>query len=57
MTTSGDPVVSSESSPASIESIEMFDPPPTRRVFSPGDVLRLLIGLGLIAGGYSAFGW
>lgn len=48
MTTSGDPVVSSDSSPASIE---VFDPPRTRRVFSPGDLLRLLIGLGLIAGG------
>jgi len=48
MTTSGDPLVSSDSSPASIE---MFDPPGTRRVFSPGDLLRLLIGLALIAGG------
>src|SRR6056297_3687248 len=48
MTTSGDPLVSSDSSPASIE---MFDPPGTRRVFSPGDLLRLLIWLALIAGG------
>lgn len=39
------------SSDNSHASIEMFDPPHTRRVFSPGDLLRLLIGLGLIAGG------
>jgi hypothetical protein len=48
MTTSGDPVVSSDGSPASIE---MFDSPHTGRAFSPGDLLRPLIGLGLIAGG------
>lgn len=48
MTTSSDPVASSDSSPASIE---LFDPPRMRRVFSPGDLLRLLVGLGLIAAG------
>jgi undecaprenyl-diphosphatase len=28
--------------------VQVFDPPPTRRPFSPGDVLRLLIGLAMV---------
>jgi glycosyltransferase 2 family protein len=34
-----------------LASVELFDPPRPRRTFSPGDLLRLLIGVGLIGVG------
>ena len=35
----------------SIEDVVLFDPPPSRRSFAAGDVVRLVVGLVLIAAG------
>ena len=35
-----------------IDGVEVFDPPPRRRAFSPGDTVRLIVGVLLVAGGW-----
>ena len=42
----------SASSPSSTDAVVVFDPPPRRRSFSPGDVVRLLFGVALVVAGW-----
>ncbi len=34
------------------DTVQLFEPPPRRRPFSPGDVVRLLVGLALVVAGW-----
>lgn len=40
------------SSPTGTDGVVVFDPPPRRRSFSPGDVVRLLVGAALVVAGW-----
>jgi hypothetical protein len=36
----------------STDGVVIFDPPPRRRPFAPGDVVRLLVGAALVVAGW-----